>query len=105
MNDRFASGSAVDDVADNADDGEPRRSGSSHTPFETLAHRVLAGPVGVGEPFVDDRDVAVFALLVIGEGATGDQRNSVGSEKISLRPGDGQRLLHAGPARVFGGGR
>ena len=105
MDDRLAAGRAVDDVAGDTDNGEPWKRGGRQPPLQTLAHRVLAGPVGVGQPLVDDGDVAVLALLVIGEGAAGDQRDPVRSEKIPLHPGDGQSLLHARPGRVLGGGR
>src|SRR5919107_813444 len=106
MDGRIASGRAIDDVACDPDDGEPRSRGcGGQPPFETLADRVLTGPVGIGEPFVDDRDIAVLALFVSGEGATGDERNSVRSEKISLHPRDRDGLPETGPGRVLDAGR
>jgi hypothetical protein len=74
---RVASGRAIDDVTCDTDDGEPRSGGrGGQTPLETLAHRVLARRVGVGKPLVDDGDIAVLELFVIGEGAAGGERNS-----------------------------
>jgi hypothetical protein len=92
-------------VSRNADDGEPRRRGVGQTPLEALADRVLAEPEGLGEPLVDDGDVAILALLISRERAAGDQRNSVRGEKIPVRPGDGQSLFDAGPGGVLDGGR
>ena len=106
MDGRIASGRAIDDVARDTDDGEPRSWGcGGQPPLETLAHRVLAGPIGIGEPFVDDRDIAVLALFVSGEGAAGDERNSVRSKKIPVHPRDGNGLPETGPGRVLDAGR
>src|SRR5262245_65944460 len=63
------------DIPYYADDGQPGRAGVDTTHFQTLAERVIAGPVSSGHVFVNDHGLHRFFYIMLAEEATPDQRN------------------------------
>ena len=70
---------------------------SRPAPLQPLADRVLAGPIGVGERWLTMATLRFSRCSSSVKARPGDEPDSVGSEKIPMRPGDGHGLLHPGP--------
>ena len=92
MNQRRASEWPVNDIVRHADHRQPWLWRIPQPPLHALPDRILAGPEGIRQTLVDDRDVPVLALLVAVEGAPGDERDSIGAEVFPMRPRHGEAL-------------